>query len=290
MKIGVGMPATVPGSTPDSLLEWARRADAGPFSSLAVIDRLIYNSFEALVMLSAAAAVTRRIRLMTTVLIAPLRNGGLLAKQAATLDQLSGGRLTLGFGVGRREPEYLVAPASFHDRGRRFDRQLALMRQIWAGETPEGADRPVGPPPVQTGGPEVLIGGYSDAVPRRAARFGDGYIYGSGADPARARGVFDGVEAAWKAAGRPGKPRFAGGLYVALGGDAPERAAAYVRDYYSFAGPQAEAIARAVRTTPQAIKDTIKAFADIGMDEMLLWPCVPEVTMFDRLAELAELV
>ncbi len=286
MKIGVGMPATIPGSTAASLLEWARRADAGPFSSLAVIDRLIYRSFEPLVMLSAAAAITRRIRLMTTVLIAPLRNGGLFAKQAATLDQVSGGRLTLGFGVGRREGEYQVAPASFHDRGRRFDGQLALMRKIWAGETPDGADRPIGPAPVQPGGPEVLIGGYSEAVPRRTARFGDGYIYGSGADPVRARGVFDGVEAAWKAAGRPGRPRFVGGLYVALGGDAPERAVAYVRDYYAFSGPAAEAIARAVRTSAEAIKGSIQAFSDIGMDELVMWPCVPDVDMYDRLAEL----
>jgi alkanesulfonate monooxygenase SsuD/methylene tetrahydromethanopterin reductase-like flavin-dependent oxidoreductase (luciferase family) len=286
MKISVGMPATVPGSTTASLMEWARRADAGPFTSLGVIDRLVYPSFEPLVMLSAAAAITQRVRLMTTVLIMPLRNAGLFAKQTATLDQLSAGRLTLGFGIGRRENDYQVAPEPFHTRGKRLEGQLALMRQIWAGQLPDGVEGGIGPLPAQPGGPEVLLGGYAEQVAGRVARWGDGYIYGSGADPARARKMFDGVEAAWKAAGRPGQPRLVGGLYCAFGGDAPERAQAYVRNYYAFAGPAAEAMAKAIQTSPEAVKAAMRTFADIGMDELVLWPCVPEVSFYDRLAEL----
>jgi alkanesulfonate monooxygenase SsuD/methylene tetrahydromethanopterin reductase-like flavin-dependent oxidoreductase (luciferase family) len=286
MKISVGMPATVPGSTTASLLQWARRADKGPFHSLGVIDRLIYPSYEPLVMLSAAAAVTERIRLMTTVLIMPLRNAGLFAKQAATLDALSNGRLTLGFGIGRRENDYQLAPEPYHTRGKRFEGQLQLMRQVWSGALPDGVEGRIGPLPVQPRGPEILLGGYSDVVAGRVARWGDGYIYGSGADPARARKMYDGVAAAWKEAGRPGEPRFVGGLYCAFGGDAPERAAAYVRDYYAFAGPQAEAMARAIQTTPEAVQRSMQAFNDIGMDELVLWPCVPDVEFYDRLAEL----
>ncbi len=284
MKIGVSMPATVPGSTAASLLEWARRADAGPFSTLSVIDRLTFQSYEALVMLSAAAAVTKRIRLMTSVLVAPLRDAGLFAKQAATLDQVSGGRLSLGFGVGRREADYRLVSASYHDRGKRFDGQLALMRKIWAGEEVDGVGA-IGPKPTQPGGPEVLIGGSSNAVPRRVAEWGDGYIYGSGADSAAARKVYTAVEAAWKEVGRQGKPRFVAGIYCGIGGDAGERATAYVHSYYGHS-PVAEAMAKAVHTTPERIKDSMKAFADVGLDELLLWPCVPEIEMFDRLAEL----
>lgn len=147
MKIGIGMPATIPGATASLCLEWARRADAGPFSSLSVIDRVIYPSYEPLSLLSAAAVVTQRIRLVTTVLIMPLRNVGIFAKQAATLDELSGGRLTLGFGVGARDADYKVAPASFHTRGKLFDSQLEQMRKIWAGEPMDG-DLAVGPKPV----------------------------------------------------------------------------------------------------------------------------------------------
>jgi alkanesulfonate monooxygenase SsuD/methylene tetrahydromethanopterin reductase-like flavin-dependent oxidoreductase (luciferase family) len=284
MKIGIGMPATLPGATADLCLEWARRADAGPFSSLSAIDRIVYPSYEPMSLLSAAAAITKRIRLVTSVLIMPLRNAGVFAKQAATLDEISGGRLSLGFGVGGRDTDYKVAPAGFHDRGKRFDGQLALMRRIWSGEPMDG-DEPVGPRPVQPGGPEILIGGYSNVVARRAAQWGNGYMYGSRADPAKARQMYDGVEAAWKAAGREGKPRFVGGLYVALGPGAGERGMANVRRYYAWS-PAAEAMASAVHSTPERIKQTMKAFEDVGMDEMLFWPVVPEIELFDRLVDL----
>src|SRR5215210_5639736 len=116
MDIGIGLPATIPGRRGSLILEWAKQADSGPFSSLGILDRLVYPNYEPLITLAAAAAVTERVRLMTTVLIAPLRGAGVLAKQAATIDALSGGRLTLGLGVGAREDDFRFAPASFHDR------------------------------------------------------------------------------------------------------------------------------------------------------------------------------
>jgi alkanesulfonate monooxygenase SsuD/methylene tetrahydromethanopterin reductase-like flavin-dependent oxidoreductase (luciferase family) len=146
MEIGVGLPATIPGASGSLVLEWARRADSGPFSSLGVIDRLVYKNHEALVSL-AAAAVTERVRLMTTVLIAPVRDAALLAKQAATIDAFSGGRLTLGLGVGAREDDFRAASATFEDRGdrpaaRAAGRAGALDRRLRA--RPAEAGRPVG--------------------------------------------------------------------------------------------------------------------------------------------------
>ena len=102
MDISIRLPSTIPGADSNLNLEWARQADAGPFSSLGTIDRIVYSNLEPLVTLAAAAAVVQRIRLMTSVLLAPTRNTGILAKQAASIDALFGVRLTLGLGVGGR--------------------------------------------------------------------------------------------------------------------------------------------------------------------------------------------
>ena len=103
MDIAIGLPNAVPGTTGEQLTEWARRAEARGFSSLGTIDRVAYGNYEPLVALSAAAAVTGRIGLCTSVLLGPLRSNPVaLAKQALSLQALSGGRLTLGIGLGGR--------------------------------------------------------------------------------------------------------------------------------------------------------------------------------------------
>ena len=147
MQIGIGLPATIPGVTAPEILAWARRADAGPFSSLGIIDRLVYGNFEPLITLAAVAGATQRIRLMPSVLLAPLRSAALLAKEAATLDALSGGRLTLGLGVGSRELDFHAAGTSFTDRGRLFDDHLATMKRVWAGEAMADEIGAIGPEP-----------------------------------------------------------------------------------------------------------------------------------------------
>lgn len=285
MKIGIGHPGTIPGVKGQLILDWARRADAGPFSSLGSLDRLVYTNYDTLITLTAAAAVTQRIRLMTTVLLAPLYNPGVLAKQAASLDAFSGGRLTLGVGVGAREDDFRAAHTSFHDRGKRFEAQLETMKRAWSGQPLAEDIGPVGPSPVQPGGPELLIGGYSPAAINRLSRWGDGYIAG-GAPPPMARQGYALAEQAWKAAGRTGTPRFVTGMYWGLGPDAAERAGAYIRNYYAFTGPMAEQIASSVASTPEAVKGAIQAFADVGVDELICWPCIPELDQIDRLADL----
>lgn len=134
MKAGIGLPTTIAGTKPDLVLQWARAADTGPVSCVAVIDRVIYPSYEPLIALACGTAVTQRIGLMTSVLLAPLRNATLLAKHAASLDSLSDGRLTLGLAVGGRQDDFRAMSASFHDRRLRFEQQLALMKGIWSGQ------------------------------------------------------------------------------------------------------------------------------------------------------------
>ena len=284
MRIGIGLPNTIPGTRGADILEWARKADAGPFSSVATLDRLVYPNYEALITLAAVAGVTRRVRLMTSVLLAPLRNPGVLAKQAASIDALSEGRLTLGLGIGGREDDFAVANEPFHERGRRFERQLDLMRRAWAGEAPMEGVAPMGPKPVRKGGPEVLIGGYMPKAVQRAAQW-DGYIAGGGT-PDQAAQLYGIVRQAWQEAGRQGTPRLVCPTYFGLGTNAKERIASYIGNYYAFMGPQAGQMASSLPSTPEAVKDMMRRFEEIGADELILWPCIPDLDQVDRLAEL----
>ncbi len=283
MKIGVGLPASIPWAKPADILEWARRADAGPFSSLGTIDRLVYRNYDTLITLSAVAAITRRIRVMPTVLLAALHSPAILAKQAATLDALSGGRLTLGMGVGSREDDFRAAGTSFKNRGKRFEQEIETMKRIWSGEPMAPDIGVIGPAPARKGGPEILLGGYSPVAIQRAGRLADGFITGGVASPERARQSFQMVTKVWEEAGRPGKPRFVSAVYTAVGEDPAGEGGRYQRDYY---GAFAERMIPGLLTTPQAVLDTIHGFADAGADELILWTTVPRLDQLDRLTEI----
>src|SRR6266487_3230271 len=285
MKIGIGLPATIPGTEGKRILDWAKKADSGPFSSLTILDRLVFPNYESLTTLAAVAGVTQHVRLMTTVLLAPLRNPVLFAKQAASLDALSSGRLTLGLGIGARVDDYLAASVSYKRRGKLFDEELETLKHIWSGRPFSDNIRPIGPTPTQSGGPEILIGGYSPVAIRRVGHWGNGFIAG-GRDPKGTQQFFQLAEESWKAAGRPGKPRLVGCFYYALGPDAKERASAYLRNYYTWLGPMVEMMISNLPMTIDAIKQRIQAYADIGADEVIIWPCTPDLEQLDQLAEL----
>jgi alkanesulfonate monooxygenase SsuD/methylene tetrahydromethanopterin reductase-like flavin-dependent oxidoreductase (luciferase family) len=275
MEVGVGLPTTTPGADGRLVLEWARRADAGPFASLGVLDRMVYPSVEPFAALSAAAAVTTRARLVTMVVIGPLRNTALLAKQAASLDLLSAGRLTLGLAIGARADDYQALGVDQAARGRRLGEQLAELRTIWEkGE--------VGPEPVQPGGPPLLAGGLSGEAFARMARGADGYVHGGG--PPRAfAGAAARAWAAWRDLERPGRPQLWGQGYFALGdADAGD---AYLRDYYAFTGPFAAKIAAGNLTSGRAVKDLVRGYEDAGCDHLVLLPTVSDPAQLDRLAD-----
>jgi alkanesulfonate monooxygenase SsuD/methylene tetrahydromethanopterin reductase-like flavin-dependent oxidoreductase (luciferase family) len=276
MNIGVGLPTSTSGISAELLFEWAKRADAGPFSSLGVVDRVAYQNYEPFTALAAAAAVTSRVRLATMVAIAPLRNTAILAKQAASLDALSGGRLTLGLAVGARGEDYAASGVDSRGRGRRFGEQLEAIRDIWE----EGK---IGPTP-KAPGPRVLVGGSSGEALARMARYADGYMHGGG--PPRA---FAGAAAkaltAWSDLGRPGRPQLWGMGYFALGDGTTNVGARYLRHYYAFTGPFAEKIAAGNLTSAGAIADFIRGYEDAGCDELVLFPTVSNLEQIERLAE-----
>jgi alkanesulfonate monooxygenase SsuD/methylene tetrahydromethanopterin reductase-like flavin-dependent oxidoreductase (luciferase family) len=257
------------------ILEWARRADRGPFASVGVLDRVAYENYDPFVALGAAAAVTERVRLVTMIAIGPIRPTAILAKQAAAVDRLSSGRLTLGLGLGARHDDYDVAGVDPSTRGRRFDEQLAELRDLWEGKE-------VGPRPTQEGGPELLVGGDSGPAYLRMARFADGYVHGGGPPRAFARAASQAL-AAWTDLGRPGRPGLWGQGYFALGDE--DRAAEYLRDYYAFTGPFAEKIVAANLTTPQAVRDFVRGYEEAGCDHLILLPTLADASQLDRLAD-----
>ena len=286
MDIGIGLPTTISGVAGTTVLEWARRADAARFSTLGTIDRVVYGNYDAVPALAAAAAVTSTIRLTTAILISPYRgNGALLAKQLASVDQLSGGRLVVGIAVGSRDDDYVATGSDFAGRGKAQDALLAEMRAVWAGES-RGTAGAIGPAPVQPGGPPLLIGGTGAAAIRRTTTLGAGWISGGGG-PAMFADAAGRVRAAWTAAGREGAPRLVALGYYALGPDGPDAARRYLSDYYAFAGPYADQAAEAALTDPDAVRRTAAEFAEAGCDELILFPCSSDLDQVDRLAEVA---
>src|ERR671910_1176038 len=171
MRIAIGLPSRISSASGAVMLEWVMRAERGPFSSLVVTDRVVSQALEPLIVLAIAAGATGRIRLMTSVIIGPTRETTLLARQAATLDALSAGRLTLGIGIGVRENDYLATGFDFHRRGRRVEEQLPTLRQLWSGGDLSAEVGAVGPRPCGAKGPELLIGGYVPAIVQRIAKW-----------------------------------------------------------------------------------------------------------------------
>lgn len=286
MQIAIGIPTQVAAPPTDVFVEWARRADEGPFSHLAETDRIVARGHEPLIALAAAAGITRRIGLMTSVLLAPVRETTLLAMQCASLDVLSGGRLSLGVGVGARTDDYQATGFPFGRRGRRLDEQLATLRRMWAGQGPAAGLGPVGPAPVRDAGPEVLIGGYVPAVARRIAVWGDGFMEPGGGDPDAMQQLWRDIERAWDDAGRGGRPRRVASSYYALGPDADEVAASYIRSSYAARPEYAEQRLRRIPRGDSAVRELIAFHADRGADEIVLRPCAAKLDQLDRLADL----
>ena len=281
MRTGVGLPTTVPGVDGHMLLHWAKEADLGPFSSLGVLDRLLYDSYDPLMSLAAAASSTSRIQLATNILVSPVQNTAWLGKMAASIHGYSNGRLSLGLAVGARPDDYQAAGVDYHSRGRRLALQLATLREQWE-------DGEINPETRLSRAPELLVGGLSERTFARVARYADGYVHGGGPPRAFSRAA-EKVRSAWADAGRPGLPRLWAQGYFALGDEtAIERGRAYLAHYYAFTGHFAERIVEGLLTNPQSIAGFMRGYADAGCDELVLFPTVADMQQLDRLAQLVE--
>jgi alkanesulfonate monooxygenase SsuD/methylene tetrahydromethanopterin reductase-like flavin-dependent oxidoreductase (luciferase family) len=277
MKVAIGLPNAVPGTSGEQLTEWARRAEARGFSSLGTIDRIAYPNLEPLTSLAAAAAVTERIGLATTVLLGPLRvNPVALAKQVASVHVISGGRMTLGIGLGGREDDYALAGVDTSTRGKELDAMLERMHEVWEGEE-------MGPD--HEAPPRVLVGGGVQASFKRAARFGDGWI-AAGASPEQFAEWREGFEATWSQSGRSEDPQNAALAYYSLGDRAEETAKAYLTDYYAWLGDEvAGYIADSAAKDPETVKQYVAGFESVGCQELFLFPSSNDPRQVDLLAD-----
>jgi alkanesulfonate monooxygenase SsuD/methylene tetrahydromethanopterin reductase-like flavin-dependent oxidoreductase (luciferase family) len=283
LKIGISIPADL--TAADDLFAWVRRVDAGPFSTLSVLDRIVYSNAEPLITLAAAAAISTRVGLMTEVLLAPLRNTTILAKEAASLDALSKGRLTLGLGIGGRQDDFLATGAELRRRGKYIEEQLRQMRLIWSGQALSDQVGPIGPRPVQMGGPKILLGGFSPQAIERASHYADGFITARD-DAEHINQVFRSVERAWQVAGRADKPYLVAQIDIAL--EAPDggQGRKNLLNYYAFTPPFGQSKAAVLRTTEQQIREAIAMVEQLGADEVIFFTWSTNMSQLDRLADL----
>jgi alkanesulfonate monooxygenase SsuD/methylene tetrahydromethanopterin reductase-like flavin-dependent oxidoreductase (luciferase family) len=285
VQIGMTLPSMLADVDRDRAQAWCRGIDEGPFSSLACGERITFHNLEMRMLLAAAAAWTERVRIVPTLYVLPLHPAVLVAKEVATLDVLSGGRVTLTVGVGGREHDYRAAEAPFARRFARLDEQVATLRRVWSGRPPfEGADA-VGPRPIQEGGPPIWAGAMGPKSLRRAAAWADGIAgFSTAGDPQEVAQSFAAVRRAWQEAGQDRRPRLVTGFWYALGGDAEDRLRRYAFDYLRVFGDEvARALAgRCSIHSATALRRAVHEIRELGADELILVPTSSELSELER--------
>jgi alkanesulfonate monooxygenase SsuD/methylene tetrahydromethanopterin reductase-like flavin-dependent oxidoreductase (luciferase family) len=280
VKIGIGLPNQVRDVPPTLLPRWAALAEEAGFSTLGSVGRLGYPGVMDTVALAVAAGVTSRIALLSTILIGPAWPAALLAKEVAGIDGVSGGRLTLGVGLGGRPDDFLADGHPARGLGGRMDRDLETYHDVWRGKPVGGGPNPA----VPSGTREVplLFAGFADAAMARMAKWGGGYI-GASMPPALVAQHFTRAREAWSAAGRAGSPRLVAICYYALGD--PEAGRASIYDYGLGRGEEfARRVASGVRDSAEAVRRAVIEFEATGAEELIFNPANADAADLDRLA------
>lgn len=283
MRIGMGIPNQVRDVRANVIPAWASRAEEAGFASLSTVGRLAYPGVDDTVALAAAAGATSTIGLLSSVMLATTWPPTLLAKTLAGIDGVSGGRLTVGIGIGGDRPDdFVVDGLPSTGLGKRIDHDLEVYRDVWQGKPVGGGTNaavPAGTRPVP-----MLFGGLVPASFARMAKWGEGYV--GGAVPASmVAPLFQSARAAWAENGRSGSPRLVALAYFCIGD--PDRARANVGDYYSAAGPEFAAMQAAnVAATEADIHAAMKSFEEIGADDLVFVPGTDDIDDVSRLADI----
>lgn len=291
MKIGLCFPYTQDDLDRGTILEFFKRVDDGPFSTISCGERMVGSSVDMMALMGAAAAMTKRVRIVPTLYVLPMHPAVKVAKHAATLDLISGGRTSITVGIGGRVDDYRCMEKEPVRRYAKMDEQVAEIRRIWAGELPFEGTEPIGPALVKPGGPPILAGVTGPKGITRAAKWADGFYSWSGngvrEELAKQQGL---ITNAWDAAGREGQPERVAGFWYSLAPNADEKLKAYVYKYIKVLGEKpAEWMASMVdRSSPDAVRASLDAYEELGIEECWLNTATSEPAEIDGLMEVME--
>lgn len=289
MRISLCLPYMKASISRQTIKDWCQLIDQGPFHSLSCGERITGNTMEIRNTLAFAAALTERVRIVPSLYVLPMHNPVWAAKELATLDVLSNGRLTVTVGVGGREDDYRAVGADFSNRHQRQDDYVQTMKNIWSGQPPfEGAD-PVGPAPIQAGGPPLWAGVMGPKAMARAAHWANGvYSFSMSGSAAETHAFFNMAEQAWQNAGRDTAPEKIGGCWYSLADDAEQHLQQYVYDYLKVLDDEgARKMAKKMRLHDAgALRDTLDEMRAIGCEEFFLCSATDELSEVERLIKL----
>jgi alkanesulfonate monooxygenase SsuD/methylene tetrahydromethanopterin reductase-like flavin-dependent oxidoreductase (luciferase family) len=272
----MALPNMADGWTRSSWGDWCRIVDEGPFRSISCGERITFRNVEMLTSLAASAVLTERVRVMANLVVTPWHASALLAKQLATIDVMSDGRLDVAVGVGARGQDFEAVGASMDRRHARVDEHVAELCRLWSGEPAVPGAPPLGPSPVQAGGPPLYAGALGPKSMARAARWAVGVSsFSLNLDPEEIAAAVGLARSAWHEAGHADAPRFAVACFFALGDGAPSTLAGFARDYFEVFGRGfAQAMADlASLSSPGGLDRALAAVDDQGLvDEVILVP------------------
>lgn len=282
MNIGMTLPVMERDLSRDILLDWIRRIDHGPWSSIAMGERIVFHNPEFITLLGGVAAATNKTEIIATISVATMHNPVLLAKQIATLDMLSEGRFTLGVGVGGREEDYLAIGADYSKRRwANVEDNINTMKSIWAGEH----NLHIGPKPFTSRGPQILAGALGPKALEISSTFADGIAgFSFNADINEIKESFDLTKKFFKP-----NPRLMTSFWFAIEPNGRVQLKSHLQSYLAWMGDEiAEMLSDSAGFcgSVSELKGFLEQISNIGASDILLVPTSKDIKQLKMLEEI----
>jgi alkanesulfonate monooxygenase SsuD/methylene tetrahydromethanopterin reductase-like flavin-dependent oxidoreductase (luciferase family) len=278
------------GLSREDYFEWFRTVDDGPFHSISCGERVHGPTFDMRIVLAAAAAVTTHVEITPTLYVLPMHSAARVAKEVASLDIISGGRVNkVALGYGGREKDYQAMEASFNGRYGRMDRQVEELRKVWAQQEIIPGGGAIGPKTDRPEGPQLLAGAMGPKSIERCSKWADGlYAWSGNGDKEELKRTFAMAEDAWQRSGREQKPYRMGGFWYTLAEDGQQKLYDYVYEYLAIAGHEiATMMAESVhRSNADAVAEGLDNAEAAGCEELFMVPATADIAEVDRLCDI----